>query len=46
MGNCYLTYYIARDHIHTEITCNTEVQQKYSKPVACLNGVTSDCFHF
>ena len=31
MGKCYLTDYIAEDHIHTNITSNTEEpQQKYS----------------
>ena len=30
MGNCYSTDHIAKDHIHTDITCNTEEpQQKY-----------------
>ena len=30
MGNCYSADHIAEDHIHTDITCNTEEpQQKY-----------------
>ena len=30
MGNGYSAYRIAKDHIHTDITCNTEKpQQKY-----------------
>ena len=30
MGNCYSVDYIAGDHTHTDITCNTEEpQQKY-----------------
>ena len=30
MGNCYSADHIAKDHIHTDITCNTEEsQQKY-----------------
>ena len=30
MGNCYSIVHIAEDHIHTDITCNTEEpQQKY-----------------
>ena len=30
MGNCYSADYFAEDHIHTDMTCNTEeTQQKY-----------------
>ena len=30
MGNCYSADHIAKDHIHTDITCNTEeLQQMY-----------------
>ena len=30
MGNWYSAYHIAKDHIHTDITCNTEdPEQKY-----------------
>ena len=30
MGNCYSNDHIAENHIHVEITCNTEEpQQKY-----------------
>ena len=37
MGNCYSTDHIAEDHIHTDITCNTEeLQQKY-----CLGTVSN-----
>ena len=28
MGNCYSAYHIAKDHIHTDKTCNTEEPQK------------------
>ena len=30
MGNWYSAYHIAKDHIHTDVTCTTEEpQQKY-----------------
>ena len=39
MGNCYSGDYITEDHIHTDITCNTEEpQQEYFKTVTDYCG--------
>ena len=35
MGNCYSVDHTAEDHIHIDITCNTEeLQQKYLETVS------------
>ena len=31
MGKCYSTDHIAKDHIHTDITCNTKEPQKKNR---------------
>ena len=37
MGNCYSAYHIAEDHIHTDLTRNTEEPQQKFRLGAGIN---------